>query len=64
VCHTTENLTTYFFFLKTQGTWIFKRGGKNNTGEGAKGKKARTISDDAGGKSVSEKSKSTGGKCG
>ena len=36
----------------------------NNTGEGVKGKKVRTTSDDAGGKSVSEKSKSTGGKCG
>ena len=32
-----------------------KRGGHTNTGEGVKGKKARTTSDDAGGKSVSEK---------
>jgi hypothetical protein len=30
-----------------------KRGGHTNTGEGVTGKKARTISDDAGGKSVS-----------
>ncbi len=40
-----------------------KRGGHTNTGEGVKVKKARTTLDDAGGKSVSEKSKSTGGKC-
>ena len=33
-----------------------KRGGHTNTGEGVKGKKARTTSDDAGGKSVSENS--------
>jgi hypothetical protein len=35
--------------------------GDTNTGEGVKGKKVRATSDD--GKSVSEKSKSTGGKC-
>ena len=36
----------------------------NNTGETVKGKKARTISDDSSGKSVSEKTnlRSTGGK--
>jgi hypothetical protein len=32
-----------------------KRGGHTNTGEGVKGKKGRTTSDDAGGKAVSEK---------
>ncbi len=32
-----------------------------STGEGVKGKKVRTTSGDAGGKSVSEMSKSTGG---
>jgi hypothetical protein len=31
--------------------------------KGVKGKKVRTTSDDAGGKSVSEKSKSMGGNC-
>jgi hypothetical protein len=35
---------------------------KTNTGEGGKGKRVRTTSDDPGGKSVSE-SKSAGGKC-
>jgi hypothetical protein len=40
-----------------------KRDGNTNTGEGVKGKKVRTTSDDVGGKSVSEKSKFTGGKC-
>jgi hypothetical protein len=34
-----------------------------NTGEGVKGTKVRTTSDDAGGKSVIETSKSLGGKC-
>jgi hypothetical protein len=32
-----------------------KRCGHTNTGEGVKGKTARTVSDNAGGKSVSEK---------
>ncbi len=32
-------------------------------GRGCKGQKVRTTSDDPGGKSVSEKSKSTSGKC-
>ena len=40
-----------------------KRAGKMITGEGDKSKKVRTTSDDVGGKSVIEKSKSTGGKC-
>jgi hypothetical protein len=34
---------------------------KTNTGEGDKGKRVRTTSDDPGGKSVSENSKSEGG---
>ena len=34
-----------------------------SVGEDEKGKKVRTTSDDAGGKSVSDKSKSTGEKC-
>jgi len=37
-----------------------KRAGKTNTGEVAKEKKVRTTSDDVGGISVSETSKSTG----
>ena len=37
---------------------------KTNTGEGVKGKRVRTNSDDAGGISVSGKSKSAGGKSG
>jgi hypothetical protein len=37
--------------------------GPGNTGEDEKGTKVRTTSDDAGGKSVTEKSKSLGGKC-
>ena len=36
---------------------------KTNTGEGVKDKEVRTTSDDAGGKSVSQKSKSVGAKC-
>jgi hypothetical protein len=36
---------------------------KTNTGEGGKGKKVKATSDDAGGKSVSDKSKSMDGKC-
>ena len=37
-----------------------KRTKKTNTGEGDKGKKVRTTSDDAGGKAVSEKRKPFG----
>ena len=39
-----------------------KRDERTNTGEGGKGKRVRTTSDETGGKSVSEKSKSVGGK--
>ncbi len=42
---------------------MVKHAGNTNTGEVVKGKKARTVSDDVGGKSVSEKSRSTGEKC-
>ena len=42
---------------------MVKRSDKTNTGEGGKGKKGRTVSDDAGGKSLSEKSKSVSGQC-
>ena len=39
-----------------------KRSDKTNTGEGGKGKKGRTVSDDAGGKSLSDTSTSVGVK--
>ena len=40
-----------------------KRNEKTNTGEGDKGKRGRTVSDDTGGKSLSEKSKTGCGQC-
>ena len=40
-----------------------KRNEKANTGEGGKGKRDRTASDDVGGKSLSETSKSVCGQC-
>ena len=42
---------------------MVKRSDKTNTGEGVKGKRGRTASDDAGGKSLSETSKSARGQC-
>jgi hypothetical protein len=42
---------------------MVKSNEKTNTGEGGKGKKGRTVSDDAGGKSLSETSKSVRGQC-
>ena len=41
---------------------MVKRNDKTNTGEGGKGKKGRTVSDDAGGKSLSDTSTSAGVK--
>ncbi len=41
---------------------MVKRSDKTNTGEGVKGKKGRTVSDDAGGKSLSDTSTSAGVK--
>jgi hypothetical protein len=41
---------------------MVKRNDKTNTGEGGKGKKDRTVSDDAGGKSLSDTSMSAGVK--
>jgi hypothetical protein len=41
---------------------MVKRNDKTNTGEGAKGKKGRTVSDDVGGKSLSDTSTSAGVK--
>ena len=40
-----------------------KRNEKTNTGEGGKGKRGRTASDDVGGKSLSDTSTSTCGQC-
>ena len=69
VCHTVNILLLFvsLHFFQPQQTGatraMGKRAGNTNTGEGDKDKKVRTTSDDAGGKSVSEKSKSTGEKC-
>jgi hypothetical protein len=41
---------------------MVKMNDKTNTGEGVKGKKDRTVSDDAGGKSLSDTSTSAGVK--
>ena len=41
---------------------MVKRSDKTNTGEGGKGKKSRTVSDDSGGKSLSDTSTSAGVK--
>ena len=40
-----------------------KRNEKTNTGEGGKDKRGRTVSDDAGGKSLSDTSTSVCGQC-
>ena len=42
---------------------MVKRSDKTNTGEGGKGKKSRTVSDDSGGKSLSDTSTSARGQC-
>ena len=42
---------------------LYYKRAQGNAGEGVNGKTVRTVSDDAGGKSASEKSKSTFGKC-
>ena len=42
---------------------MVKSNEKTNTGEDDKGKRDRTVSDDAGGKSLSETSKSVCGQC-
>ncbi len=59
-----ENLTTFVFFWKFVSippAKMVKSNEKTNTGEG--GKRDRTVSDDAGGKSLSETSKSVCGQC-
>jgi hypothetical protein len=60
-----ENSTTSLFFLKKNSTpraKMVKRNDKTNTGEGGKGKKDRTVSDDVVGKSLSDTSTSVGVK--
>ncbi len=64
-----ENLTTFCFsgnFFQSPKKLLVEMGkcdDKPNTGEGDKDKRTKTTSDDVGGKSVSEKSKSGGGQC-
>jgi hypothetical protein len=65
-----ENLTTFLFFWKfffnpqeSASAEMVKSDEKTNTGEGSKGKRGRTASDDAGGKSLSETYKSARGQC-
>ncbi len=53
--------STFLFFLKKYSiprVKMVKRSDKTNTGEGDKGKKSRTVSDDSGGKSLSDTSTS------
>ncbi len=60
-----ENSTTSLFFFKKKSTpraKMVKRNDKTNTGEGVEGKKGRTVSDDPGGKSLSDTSTSAGVK--
>ena len=42
---------------------MVKSNEKTNTGEGGEGKRGRTVSDDVGGKSLSDTSTSTRGQC-
>ena len=60
------NLTTFLFIWKSFSNpraKMVKSNEKTNTVEGDKGKRGRTASDDAGGKSLSETSKSACGQC-
>ena len=60
-----ENWTTFLFFFKKKfhpSSKMVKRNDKTNTGEGGKGKKGRTVWDDAGGKSLSDTSTTAGEK--
>ncbi len=65
VCHTVKIRLLLCFFLKKNPPLVkkmVKRNDKTNTVEGDKGKKGRTVSDNAGGKSLSDTSTSTGVK--
>ena len=67
-----ENSTTFLFFSKKKNfqknnfppgrSKMVKRNDKKNTGEGVKGKKGSTVSDEAGGKSLSDTCTSAGVK--
>ena len=61
-----QNLTTFLFFSKKNSLplhWkMKKRNEKSNTGEAGKDKRGRTVSDDVGGKSLSDTSTSAGAK--
>ena len=61
-----ENLTTFLFFwnyFSIPPAKMVKSNEKTNTGEGVKRKRGNTYSDDVGGKSLSETSKSVSGQC-
>ena len=59
VCHTMKIPTKHHYFLvffkknSIPRVKMVKRSDKTNTGEGGKGKKGKTVSDDAVGKSLS-----------
>ncbi len=63
-------LTTFFFFFFLKKNFLpsqFRKNGvksieKTNTGEGVKGKRGRTVSDDTDGKSLSDTSTSVCGQ--
>ena len=60
-----QNISTFLFFFKKNSiprVKMVKRSDKTNTGEGGKGKKSRTVSDDSGSKSLSDTSTSAGVK--
>jgi hypothetical protein len=67
-CHgVSHTMKIYYFFVFFKKKFhprakMVKRNDKTNTGEGGKGKKDRTVSDDAGGKSLSDTSTSAGVK--
>jgi hypothetical protein len=57
-----DNVCSYFNNNTIPRAKMVKRNDKMNTGEGGKGKKGRTVSDDAGGKYLSDTSTSAGVK--
>jgi len=62
VCHTVKIGLLFFKKNSIPRVKMVKRSDKTNTGEGGKGKKSRTVSDDSGGKSLSDTSTSAGVK--
>jgi hypothetical protein len=68
VCYTTLHYERLLFcfsgnFFPSVSCKMKKRNTKTNTGEDVKGKRGRTVSDDAGGKSSSDTSTSVCGQC-